>query len=467
MPGRKFRHHMRSHLPILSGYLELDKGPRKFLLFMVFNVVSWQCLAGSVLVLFARHLEMPSSWVGVLISFMPLSQLLIVFTVPFVERFGPKRMLVGAWISRNLMAMCVLSMPWVIAEWGQKGAWYLLICGTLGFCVSRAIGTGGWFPWLHEMIREEQRGTYFSTEMAIIHSSTVVAAITMGLLLRSNPSLGKFLCIYTAGILVGFASILRMLRVPGGKPFPKHEHLERGLSSYLKVFSDRPYIHFIVMGAFGLCCLSFVGAAHIMYMRDALKFSSGSIMFLTGLGGLSIAVTVKFWGRYSDKHGSVSAMFLTLFGHSIAALLWLTLRPGAWWTNILIGPVLVSGYVFGAAFWMVLHHGMLSRVKEEARICYTNMHLVLLALSVGLTPIVAGQFIQRMGNAGFMACFLVSGLGGLVIAIATHWIPEDGKPIPKDVGQILHPSMPVRTVARLLWVTIGLDSSNTPSADKE
>ena len=51
------------NVPIFSGLQELEPAPRRFLFFIVFNVVSWQCLIGPVLVLFARKIDMPPSWV--------------------------------------------------------------------------------------------------------------------------------------------------------------------------------------------------------------------------------------------------------------------------------------------------------------------------------------------------------------------------------------------------------------------
>ncbi|MCL4219528.1 MAG: hypothetical protein KJ052_21315, partial [Candidatus Hydrogenedentes bacterium] len=64
--------------PLLRSIGDLDRGPRRFLLFTGFNVVSWQCIVGPALILLARYIEMPASWVGLLISFMPLSTLLVV-----------------------------------------------------------------------------------------------------------------------------------------------------------------------------------------------------------------------------------------------------------------------------------------------------------------------------------------------------------------------------------------------------
>ena len=154
-------------VPIVSNVQELDAGPRRFLFFIVFNVVGWQCVAGSVLALFALKIKMPPSWIGFLISFMPFTMVLAVGAGPLLTRFGSKRVMFGAWLLRNLLACTVFAMPWAVVRWGPRAAWYVLLVATLGFCLMRSVGVGGWFPWLHELVPERQRGAYFSAEASV------------------------------------------------------------------------------------------------------------------------------------------------------------------------------------------------------------------------------------------------------------------------------------------------------------
>jgi hypothetical protein len=125
---------------------ELPSAPRRFLFFPAINVISWQCIVGQILVLFARTLDMPPTWVGLLIACLPLSMLLVVVTVPLVEWLGPRWILTWGWLLRNLIATSVFAIPWAQAHWGQAGAWQVLLFATVGFCAIRALGVGGWVP---------------------------------------------------------------------------------------------------------------------------------------------------------------------------------------------------------------------------------------------------------------------------------------------------------------------------------
>ncbi|MEW6219815.1 MAG: hypothetical protein AB1634_09825, partial [Thermodesulfobacteriota bacterium] len=129
----------QGHRALLAGWRRLPAASRRFLVFSSVNLISWQCIAGQAMVLFARHLGMPASWVGWLLSFLPLSMLLATGTVRLVERLGPRQLLAGGWLARNLAASLVFTMPWAQAWWGPPGAWAVLLAATLGFCVVRAL----------------------------------------------------------------------------------------------------------------------------------------------------------------------------------------------------------------------------------------------------------------------------------------------------------------------------------------
>ena len=105
-------------IPILSDFRRLSQPPRRFLVFSTFNVLSWFSLVGPVVVLFGRTIDMPASWVGFLLSFMPLSMLLVMATIPLVTRFGPKKLMIATWIGRNLAASLVFLIPWALSAHG-------------------------------------------------------------------------------------------------------------------------------------------------------------------------------------------------------------------------------------------------------------------------------------------------------------------------------------------------------------
>ena len=452
-------------IPIWSNIHDLSAPPRRFLLFSIFNVLSWQCIVGPVLVLFARHIEMPATWVGFINSFLPFSMLLVAFTVPLVTHFGSKRVMSCGWLLRNIVACSVFLMPWVLAGGRVRAGWLVLAGATLGFCVMRAMGVGGWFPWLHEVVPEDERGRYFGAEATTTHVMNILVMTGQGLILRATSGLSQFLAIYAIGIGAGLISILWMTRIPGGRGQGEQLELKRTVSLYGPVLSDKRFVHFVLMAALCFSAVSWISASVVLFMRDAMLLSSRTIMFITALNSVWILMTVARWGRYADHSGSGRAMFKTLLAHSIVALALLFVLPGSPWGLPLL--ILLCGLIsiFGAGFWASVHRAMLNFVEETHRVAYGNLWIVVTALAMGLTPILAGMFIDWWGLWGYRTCFILASVTGLCCAALSEWVVADG---PRENAtlreRLLNPAMPIRTLARIVWITAGLHESNRPEA---
>lgn len=447
-------------VPIFSHLQELAVAPRRFLFFIVFNVVSWQCIVGPSLVLLARKVDMPPSYVGFLISFMPLSMVLVVVTGQLVLRLGPKRVMFTAWMLRNLISCVVFLMPWSMLHYGARSGWWVLMAATLGFCLMRAIGAGGWFPWLHEVVPEGQRATYFSAEGAVGQFLNVAVMLGQGLILRNNPGLGRFLIIYGIGIASGMFSLAWMARVPGGLAVKAELTLNQGFESYRRALKDRPYMLFVTNASLCFSALSWFGSAGVMYLKDAIGLSSEEVMYVMALGSVGIMLTIRYWGRFTEHSGSGAGIFLTLTGHSLAALAALLLIPGGAATRYALYPVFILAATFNGAMWMATHRAMFNSVAAEDRIGYTNIFTVGTSLALGITPILAGMAIDNWGMWGYRLCFITAGLLGFGCAVASRYVCKDSEPLDMNLARLLNPVLPARTVGRIFWVSMGLHESN-------
>ncbi len=448
------------HIPLVLTLRELDRGPRKFLFFTCFNVISWQCIAGAVLVLFARHIGMPASGVGVLISFMPLSTVLVLLTFPLVTHMGPKRLMIMAWTLRNFMACAVFVMPWAMVQWGPQAAWYVLSAATLGFCLMRALGSGAWFPWLHELLRDEQRSTFFSAEAALAQFVNVLITLALALVLRGEPGVERYLVIYGIGVVAGIISVSWMRRVPGGLPMPDRNAMHGSMGAYRRVLADKEYMRFLLVVALCFSAVSWLGASVVLYMRDVLGLSSLTIMTITSAGGAGVFLTIRAWARFTDHSGSGTAMYKSMLGHAVIAALFLLLVPGAWWTLYVV-PVLVAlASIFSAACFLAAHRAMLGRVQTEGRVAYTNLWTFWTAVAGGVTPILAGFCIQAWDMNGFRLCFVLAFTGGLAASLLSLHTVEPDEAVDRDWKDLFSPALPIRTMARILWITVGMHESN-------
>ncbi len=447
-------------IPLLTDYKKLSAAPRSFLVFSACNVLSWYSLVGPVLVLFGRKIEMPASWIGFLISFMPLSMILVLATIPLVTRLGPKKLMISTWIIRNLLAGLVFLVPWAMHAHGPQAGWVVLLFAVLGFCVVRAAGVGGWFPWLHDVVPTKEQSRFFSTEMALAQFCIVVVTLVQALMLRGDPGLGRFLSINAFGIAAGLLSAFWLARVPGGQATYNPEMPMSSMASYVTAWRDRSYRYFVATTALCFSCFAWINASIVLYMRDALGFSDTPIMFIMAGGNLSVLLTVHSWGRFADHSGTGHAALLAMIGHSVGAMAYLFLPPGAPWSAWLLPPTLVATTLLGAAYWTLSHRYMISIVDKEHKVGYTNIWVLGTAISMGVTPIVAGYIIEHFGLNGFRINFAVSGVVGILAGLGNYWVVHHRKPLRHALDELVNPILPVRTLARIAWVTVGLHSSN-------
>lgn len=451
---------LASKLPLTAGLHELDTAPRRFLLFIVFNVVSWQCIIGPANILFARKIGMPPSWVGFLLAFAPLSMLLVLATGLMVMHWGAKRVMFLGWFFRNACSCLIFALPWAMAKWGPPGGWWIVMASTFGFCLMRAWGVGGWFPWLHEVVPVAQRGAYFSGEASVTQLLNIGVAVIQAVILQGDPSIARFLAIYGIGILAGFVSLLWMSRIPGGAASGEEASLATDFASYRRAFADRRYMKFIVTASLCFSMITWLGSSYVMFMRDSLGMSSRAIMAITALASVCIMFTVRHWARFAEHGGSGRAIALAQTGHAVCSLGCLLLVPGTAWARWGIVPLIVLASMFGSAFWMSVHRAMLGFVKTEDRVGYTNLWTVATAIAFGFVPIFAGMAIDHLDLWGFRACFLMAGLGGLCAAALIRRVAGESSPArwPSGLGEWLL-FLP-RTVGQVFRVTAGLDESN-------
>lgn len=449
-----------------TGMSELPPAARRFVVFVGVNLICWQILVGTVLVLLARHIDMPPRWVGYLIAAMPLTMPLVIFTAPLVERFGPRRLVMIVWVVRYSVASIVFLMPWAIAARGAPGGWVVLSVATLGFCLARAFGVGGWFPWICEVVPEEKRGLYFGLEAAAMQIVNIALTFSVGLFLGDEPTLARFLVIDGVAIAVGFLSLLFIVGIPGGGRLPPASGLGGGLRAYGAVLRNRSYLLYLVMISLGMIAVGAMMAALPLYLRDVLEYSERRIMFVICFGGVGAALATRYWGRFADRHGSGPALSLILIGLGVALLAWLLLTPENPWTDWAVWPVVFLQSIHFSAFMACGARGMLARAPERGRVLYTNLYVVFWAMGHGLSPIAACYLIDLYGMTGFRICFAFCALVALGASIPFERLREEGQVPAPYAWSLLRASQPLRTAARIVWITAGLHESARPDQDE-
>jgi MFS family permease len=109
---------------------------------------------------------------------------------------------------------------------------------------------------------------------------------------------------------------------------------------------------------------------------------------------------------------------------------------------------------------------MLGYIQEEGRVAYGNIWTLGSMLAMGLTPIAVGTAIEYGGVWGYRASFAAAAVGGLILAVAVRYGLHEDRPVRPSLTVLLNPVFPLRTLARIVWISAGLHESNRAPADK-
>ena len=413
------------------------------------------------MVLFARFMDVKASMVGGLIALPLSSTVLILLTVSLVMRFGPKRLMLATWLVRNFVTAIVFLVPVTLNHGGSEVAGYVFFFAIASYCIIRSAGVGGWLPWLHEIIPKEKRDAYFSMETSVAQITNVGISLSQAFILGENPTMNNFLIIYAIGIGAGMISLFFMSRVPGGAGVKEKVSFKQSLKAYPVVLRDKKFTAFVISESLCWCALSCYWSANVMYMRDLLHLSDRSIMMIAASGSFFVFLTVRAWGRFAEHNGRGEALFLTMLAQSVvvgSCIFIPAQSPYALW---LAGGTFVLATVFGVAHWTLSHGAALSFVNEEAKVGYTNVWALSSSLALGLTAVLVGVIIDYAGMEwGFRICFALSAIIGSICSFTT-WHTVDVAPRP-ELGKLIDVTIPMRTAARVLWITVGLHSSTKP-----
>jgi MFS family permease len=161
-------------------------------------------------------------------------------------------------------------------------------------------------------------------------------------------------------------------------------------------------------------------AFYIVYGLYRFGMSDLSAGFLTAALLITSTVANAVMGWLGDRLGHRAML--------IAGSVAVTLSSLIAWGAPSIGwlyPVFILSGLANVAYWTI---GMAITVEfgnEETRPTYIGLSNTLVAPFTIIAPLVGGWIAQ---TAGFQTTFMVSAVGGLVIAVLLFWLVRDPRP---------------------------------------
>lgn len=279
-----------------------------------------------------------------------------------------------------------------------------------------------WQSMIAKIIPSDWRGTFFGLQAALANGWIALTSVAAGFLLTQLDDRFDFaLCFLLAAVGMGLSMFfLGLTREPvdeekviqEGRSFPWREWL-----AILR--NDRPFSAFLLvrfLASFATMGFNF----YILYGLRRFGMDEQTAGLLTAVLTVTQVIANAGMGWLGDRFGhrtmlvagSLAVTFSSLLAWGAPTLAWLY-------------PVFVLAGLANVAYWTI---GMVFSTQfgnEETRPTYIGLSNTLVAPATILSPLLGGWLVDTLS---FQATFLVSALGGLVIAAMLLWLVQDPRP---------------------------------------
>jgi MFS family permease len=353
-----------------------------------------------------------------------LPQLFMAGAVSRLRRYKP--MVMWLTIHERLPFLGLVFVALFLGAMGSKVALAL----TFLLLIWQGLGAGftanGWQSMLAKIIPSTARGTFFGAQAALANIFISGTAIAAGFLLeRLNNRINFATCFMLTVVALAASMVsLGLTREPvdADKVIPERSPSPwKGWWEVLR--GDRNFTAYLIVRL--LSQFATMGFAfYIVFGLRQFNMDPVTAGFLTAALTITQTVANLVMGWLGDRIGHRSMLVAGSIAVTLSSLLAWGARSIAW-----LYPVIILSGLANVAYWTI---GMAITVEfgsEETRPIYIGLSNTLVAPFTIIAPLIGGWIADAFS---FQTTFMVSAVGGVVIAILLLWLVRD--PRPRRVG---------------------------------
>ncbi len=336
------------------------------------------------------------------LSSMPrlLSSLMQLFTADVVQRFKNRKKLILLGVL--LQALCwfpLFILPFIFKSFSLP---FLITFFTLYIVLGEFIAPA-WNSLMGDIVKEDERGTYFGKRNKAIGVVATLTLIIAGIILFLYEGInvwvgfGIIFFISMVGRLISFCYLYKMHD-------PRHKVKQKAnfnFSDFVSKLRHTHYGRYVVYHSLFRFAVSVSSPFYSAFMLYDMGFNYLSLMIVYTAASLATLLTMIYWGRHIDIFGNKKIMAIT--GWVIVCVPFLWLVP--WTTSIVYLFIIqmLSGFVW-AGFNLSTSNYHFDAVTPKNRTRAIAYHNVLMGLLVFVAALI-GSFIA---NNAIAPSFLMS-----------------------------------------------------------
>ncbi|MDF2441211.1 MAG: hypothetical protein JWN98_2195 [Abditibacteriota bacterium] len=378
-----------------------------------FGMAFMNLTSGAVYTAFAREIGASNTIMGILAAALPVMGFLQVWGAYLVERRRRRKqqMLIAGLLSRSLWVGAALS-PLIAQAFPESipKEWvlWIVVSTVLVSSVCQAFSSPAFFSWMADLVPSRVRSTFFARRMQM---GTFVALFTStagGLVADFYPSLTIYCLILALAGVCGMLDILFFIGVREPRKVFSSPDVDQALDelardlpspmdSIREPMRDPSVRRFLMFVSLLMVGYALQGPFLWLHCLENLKMNKTVTgLILNGAPLLAMAITSRFWGDVTRRHGNRPVMRLASIGLMVIPLGWIFSTDES---AILLGVLLfLSGILAGA-------------------LDLSNMNLI-----TGLAPHVPRSTMTAVFSIAAGTSFAVASVaGGRIADWLEHW----------------------------------------------
>jgi MFS family permease len=379
---------------------------------------------GTIVTLFVSRLTHSAILIGLIPAIhavgWQLPQLFMANSVARLRRYKPMVMLMTIHERLPYLGLALVALFMTIL--GKQATLILTFIMLIWQGLGAGFTANAWQSMIAKIIPSDWRGTFFGTQAALANVLMSASAIAAGfILVKVHDPLNFTTCFLLAvvGMVISYI-FMGSTREPMDyeKAIPERQSSPwKGGLELLR--QDRNFSAFLLVRMLGqFATMGF--AFYIVYGLTRFAMSDLTAGLMTAAVTITQTLANALMGWLGDRLGH-RAM---LIAGSVAITLSSLLAWGAPSLNWMYLVFILSGLA-NVAYWTI---GMAITTEfgnEETRPTYIGLSNTLVAPFTIIAPLLGGWIADA---AGFQTTFMISAVGGLVVAALLFWLVRDPRP---------------------------------------
>jgi hypothetical protein len=279
---------------------------------------------------------------------------------------------------------------------GPMTTWIFLAFVIAGLSCQHA-GSTFWWPLLHDVVPEEQRGLFFGILRTIWQLVLFVAVLSAGAFLGSSPPLWKFQAVLCLAIALMLCRNFFVARIPERNNYDAGLEDPDWKAHLSRTLKDRRSMLFFGYFTFLTFFANFFHLPIVLYMNNRLHFSVDNNTMIFGFKILGMVLALFFVGKAVDRIGTKRVFLSSQLLLCVVAfgLVVLGVTDSAYTRTIMVALLILSGATIAsgglAATTQVFH-----LAPVEGRPLFMNIYNLFFMAGYSLAPITVGLIVERV-----------------------------------------------------------------------